>query len=113
MLLPLHDQNPIVHIRFQIVTCLIIAACVLVFIWEQTLAETLEGRLAFYRLSFVPARLFGPEDGSVQPDVAAGLLAIVTSMFLHASLWHLFGKMLFLWVFGDNIEDTCDSSSST
>ena len=105
MLLPLHDRNPAVFIRFQFVTCLIIAACVLTFLWESALPDTLEGKLAFYRLSFVPARLFGPADSSIQPDITAGLLSMVTAMFLHAGFWHLFGNMAFLWVFGDNVED--------
>ncbi len=59
MLLPLHDSNPVVHIRFQIVTCLIIAACVAAFVWELTLPHTQEGKIAFIRLAFVPARVFG------------------------------------------------------
>lgn len=105
MLLPLHDRNPVVHIRFQAVTCLIIAACVLTFLWEIAVSGTLEGDVALYRLAFVPARLFGLEDGSVPPDVPWGLGSIVTSMFLHASFWHLAGNMLFLWVYGDNVED--------
>jgi membrane associated rhomboid family serine protease len=105
MLLPLHDRNPVVHIHFQIVTCLIIAACVLVFLWELTLPDTEEANLAFYRLAFVPARLFGLADGTVQPDVGAGLFSMITSMFLHAGFWHLLGNMWFLWIYGDNIED--------
>ncbi len=105
MLLPIHDRNPVLHIRFQVVTCLLIAACVLVFIWELTLPETQASELRLFRLSFVPARLFGLEDGSVQPDLVWGLGSIGSSLFLHSSFGHLFGNMLFLWVYGDNIED--------
>ena len=105
MLLPLHDRNPVVHIRFQIVTCLIIAASVAAFGWELTLPHTEEGKTAFLRLAFVPARVFGFQDGNLQFDITQGLVSIVTSMFLHASFWHIFGNMAFLWVFGDNVED--------
>ncbi len=105
MLLPIHDRNPVVHIRFQIVTCLIIVACVLVFIWELSLPDTTQGKIAIFRLSFVPARLFGLADGSLQPDILWGVGAIASSLFLHSGFGHLFGNMLFLWVFGDNIED--------
>lgn len=105
MLLPIFDQNPIVHIRFQVITCLIIAGCVAAFIWEATLPPTTEAELTFYRLAFVPARLFGTADGAVGPDLLWGAASIATSMFLHAGFWHLLGNMVFLWVYGDNVED--------
>ncbi|MDX1484885.1 MAG: rhomboid family intramembrane serine protease, partial [Alphaproteobacteria bacterium] len=103
MLLPLHDRTPVVHIRFQVVTSAIIVACTLAFIWQLSLPASEEGEIAIFRLAFVPARLFGLEDGSVRPDILWGLGSIATSMFLHAGLGHIFGNMLFLWVFGDNI----------
>jgi len=105
MLLPISDQNPIVHIRFQAVTFLIIAACVGVFVWEASLPPTTEAELRFYRFAFIPARLFGTADGTVAPDLVWGLGSIASSMFLHAGFWHLAGNMLFLWVYGDNVED--------
>jgi membrane associated rhomboid family serine protease len=105
MLLPIFDQNPIVHIRFQAITFLIIAGCVGIFVWEATLPPTTEAELRFYRLAFVPARLFGTADGTVAPDLVWGLGSIASSMFLHAGFWHLLGNMVFLWVYGDNIED--------
>lgn len=105
MLLPLYDQNPMIHIRFQVVTVLIIAACIGVYLWEWTLPSGPEGELSFYRLSFVPGRLFGTADGQFPPDLVWGVGSIATSMFLHAGFWHLAGNMLFLWVFGDNVED--------
>lgn len=105
MLLPLSDQNPIVHIRFQAVTVLIIGICIGVFVWELALPRTFEGELRFYQLAFVPARLFGTADGQYPPELIWGIGSIATSMFLHADFWHLAGNMLFLWVYGDNIED--------
>jgi membrane associated rhomboid family serine protease len=47
--------------------------------------------------AFVPARF--------SRDHAAGVVTIFTSMFMHGSWFHLFGNMLFLWIFGDNVED--------
>jgi membrane associated rhomboid family serine protease len=105
MLLPLYDQNPIVHIRFQAVTFLIIATCVAVFLWELALPPAPETELRFYRFAFVPGRLFGTAEGDLRPDLLWGIGSIATSMFLHAGFWHLVGNMLFLWVYGDNVED--------
>jgi membrane associated rhomboid family serine protease len=105
MLLPISDQNPIVHIRFQAITFLIIGACVAIYLWEATLPPTTEAELRFYHLAFVPARLFGTADGSIAPDLVWGLGSIASSMFLHGGFWHLLGNMLFLWVYGDNVED--------
>ncbi len=47
--------------------------------------------------AFIPARF--------SRDHAAGVATIFTSMFMHGSWFHLFGNMLFLWIFGDNVED--------
>lgn len=47
--------------------------------------------------AFIPARF--------SRDHAAGVVTIFTSMFMHGSWFHLFGNMLFLWIFGDNVED--------
>ncbi len=104
MLLPLYDSNPKHRIPFQYVTVAIIAVCVLVFLWQQTLDAQDSGR-AVYGLGAIPAVLFGyrnlPPDLMMIPAYAT----LVTSMFLHGDWMHLIGNMVFLWVLGDNVED--------
>jgi membrane associated rhomboid family serine protease len=104
MLLPLHDENPLRHIRFGYWTALFIAACVLVFAYQALLPEG-EGMRFVYAYGAIPSVVFGQ---SMLPAELASVppwLSLVTSMFLHGSFMHLAGNMLFLWVLGDNVED--------
>jgi membrane associated rhomboid family serine protease len=103
-MIPIHDNNP-TH-RWPIVTVSLIVICVLVFFWQVSLGPR-GATAAVYSLGFIPARLFA--DASLPPDLAvvpAGA-TLFTSMFLHGSFMHLAGNMLYLWVFGNNIEDVC------
>jgi membrane associated rhomboid family serine protease len=102
-MIPIRDDNP-TH-RTPYVTIAVIAACILVFLWQLSLGE--QGGIAVYRYGFIPAVLFG--QASLPPEVAAvpATLTLVTSMFLHGGLLHLGGNMLYLWIFGNNIEDLC------
>jgi membrane associated rhomboid family serine protease len=93
-MIPIRDHNP--SRRTPFVTYFLIAANVLVFI--QTWPAMADPRLFLALLddwALIPARLGAGE--------AYG--TILTSMFLHAGLLHLGGNMLFLWVFGDNMEE--------
>ncbi|NQV36073.1 MAG: rhomboid family intramembrane serine protease [Phycisphaeraceae bacterium] len=74
---------------FPWATMSLIAACCMVFAGEMLLGQDAE--VFLQQFAFVPAHFFS--------------LGLLTSMFLHASLWHLLGNMFFLWLFGDNIED--------
>lgn len=109
MLLPISDANPLRHIRAGWVTIVLIMACVGVFIFEATLPE---GELEYWfrRLGYTPALWFGPVSGTVDMRALFRdpllLLSPITSQFLHAGLGHLIANMLFLRVFGDNIEDS-------
>jgi membrane associated rhomboid family serine protease len=96
VMLPLKDLNPTRRIPF--VTYALILANVLVFIWEQTLSAT-ELQEAFMNLSVVPAYIFQ------DPLSLETFLDVVRSMFFHGGWAHLIGNMLYLWLFGDNIED--------
>jgi membrane associated rhomboid family serine protease len=84
-----------------IVTVLLIAANVLVFFFELSLGD----RLSAFVMSaaFVPARL--TEGGLGLGDLGTGLESALVSMFLHGGWSHILGNMLFLWIFGDNVED--------
>ena len=79
----------------------IIVACVLVFLYELSLSTIDVGRL-FQDWGVVPVQLV---DWLESPSVVVEPSTVVTSMFIHGGWLHLIGNMLFLWVFGDNVED--------
>lgn len=95
-MIPLADDIP--SRRFPVITYLIIAANILVFFFELSLGRYLDRFIAVFGL--VPWRIIHWSD---YPGV---LITVFTSMFLHAGWIHLFGNMLYLWVFGDNVEDS-------
>ena len=97
---PLHDDNP-TTIR-PWVTGGLIAACVLVFLW-QIGHSARELDQIFRTLGFIPAAWFAPDTGGL--GTVSRQLPLVTSMFLHGGLLHLAGNMLYLWIFGNNVED--------
>ncbi len=98
---PIHDENPADII--PIVTYALIAACIGIFLWQITRSPE-QQQVIIYALGAIPAILLGDmslEDGlAMVPNNAT----VLTSMFLHGGWMHLIGNMLFLWVFGNNIE---------
>jgi membrane associated rhomboid family serine protease len=95
-MLPLQDVNP--TRRFPILTYVLIAINVLVFIWEMSLSpEQLQE--AFLKYAVVPDLI------SDAPFSLQALLDSVRSMFFHGGIEHIIGNMLYLYLFGDNIED--------
>lgn len=100
-MIPLYDDNPTK--TFPILTILIIASCVLIFLWQLSLGNKMPA--ASLSLGMIPAVLFNfthlPQELATIPPIAS----IFTSMFLHGGWMHLLGNMLFLWIFGNNIED--------
>jgi membrane associated rhomboid family serine protease len=100
--IPLHDDNPTTIP--PVVTVGIIVLCAAVFLWQQTLSANAE-QIAVYSYGVVPALLLGGE--SRPPELARipEWLPLVTSMFLHGGWLHIIGNMLYLWIFGNNIED--------
>jgi len=101
-MIPLRDDNP-TRIR-PVVTIALIGACVLVFLWQLTLSEA-GMQAAVYGLGFIPAVFLGGADLPPELQVVPASMTLVTSMFMHGGLLHLGGNMLYLWIFGDNIED--------
>jgi membrane associated rhomboid family serine protease len=99
---PLKDNIP--SHRTPIVTVGLIAACILVFWWQASLGAK-AGTYAVYSYGFIPAVLFGDAELPADVAVVPAAATLLTSMFLHGSLMHLAGNMLYLWVFGNNIED--------
>ena len=97
MFLPIRDDNP--HTTTPFVNTGLIIACGLVFLWQLSLGEN--GDAAVAALGLIPGRLFG----TVATDAGLpAVLTVFTSMFMHGGWMHLLGNMLYLWIFGDNIE---------
>ncbi|HKK03112.1 MAG TPA: rhomboid family intramembrane serine protease [Gammaproteobacteria bacterium] len=101
-MIPLRDENP-VGIT-PVVTWLLVGACVAAFLWQMSAGAEGFNRIVF-GLGVIPAVLLGhaqlPEEIAMVPPVAT----VFTSMFLHGGWLHLAGNMLYLWIFGDNIEE--------
>ncbi len=106
VLIPVKDENPRRYIRFPYVTCGLIAACTLVYLWQLSLGSINEQRVVA-GLGVIPAVITGVRMLPPMLERVPPLVTLVTSMFLHGGFGHLFGNMLFLWIFGDNVEDAC------
>ncbi|MCB8837381.1 rhomboid family intramembrane serine protease [Aurantimonas sp. VKM B-3413] len=106
MFVPFYDVNRLKRIRFQYVTVGLIVVNVLVFLFAKVTGET-GAIVSSFEISygFIPAVANGavalPPAYRMVPDWANYL----TYSFLHLDFWHITGNMLFLWVFGDNVED--------
>ena len=93
-MLPIGDENP-TRIK-PIVNWTLIAICIIVFIWQTS------GSLYFYQYTVYNYGIIPSMD-----ILGVRLYTFLTNMFLHTSWSHLLGNMVFLWIFGDNIEDCC------
>ena len=130
-MIPIRDANP--TRRLPVITLAVIAANVAVFLlWQPTFGTQLEQQFFFYCQAEIPwevsnqenlaeggleARLAIDEDlgsgagAAIQPVLQqdcpdkSWLASIFVAMFLHGGWFHLLGNMLFLWIFGNNVED--------
>ncbi|MFK0383656.1 rhomboid family intramembrane serine protease [Agrobacterium sp. NPDC090273] len=105
MFIPLHDANALKHIRLQYVTIGLIIVNVLVWLFTGVLASETEANAATLGLGFIPAVVFDYAYLEPALQIVPDDLTAVTYAFVHLDFWHLAGNMLFLWVFGDNVED--------
>jgi membrane associated rhomboid family serine protease len=103
--IPLYDRNP--TRRFPIVTVSLIVACFIVFVYELSLTMGGGGDAAlatfFDSWGAVPSKITASLDAGDYFSQAT--LGIVTSIFLHGGWLHILGNMLYLWIFGNNVED--------
>jgi membrane associated rhomboid family serine protease len=99
-MIPIKSENPGQH--FPLVTLSLIAVNIGVFIHQLTMSH--EAQNAFIMTyGMIPASLVGSAN-----DMGEGIpavLTLITSQFLHGGIFHLLGNMLYLWIFGNNIED--------
>jgi len=103
-MIPLSDENP--TRSKPIVTIALLIICCLTYLWQLSLGQ--EDQRAILALGVIPARLFEVK-GLVFPvglQWVSAEVTVITSMFLPGGFLHLAGNMLYLWIFGDNIEDT-------
>jgi membrane associated rhomboid family serine protease len=99
-MLPLRDNVP--TRTFPIVTISVIAANAVVWFWELK-APGVEAHV--FRDGFYPCSVSGPCVAPAVPHHLPWYEGAFTSMFMHASWLHILGNMLFLWIFGNNVED--------
>jgi membrane associated rhomboid family serine protease len=102
-MIPLKDDNPTQST--PVITVGLIVLNGLIFIYQLSLSP--EGLETFlFRYGAIPARLAAPDlYGPVSAPALPFSLTVFTSMFLHGGLFHLLGNMLYLWIFGNNVED--------
>jgi len=105
-MIPLRDEVP--SRTFPLVTVMLIAANVMVFVYQLMLGPQLNR--FFHQFAVIPTLYFHDvyftAGGAIRPVDAADLaVPLFTSMFLHGGWLHLLGNMLYLWIFGDNVED--------
>jgi membrane associated rhomboid family serine protease len=110
--LPLWDMNRLRRIRFQYVTCgLVLANCAVYLLFQMGLLYPVSTE-TLVSFAVVPNSLV--HNGFLARPVALAPLGamkfpegltLITYMFLHGNIMHLLGNMVFLWVFGDNVED--------
>lgn len=105
MFLPINDGEPLRRLAAPWVTWTIIAVTSAIFIlFESDVLFRLEPQLSL-GFGLIPSVIFGDDVLDARIGHAPSWLTPVTHLFLHGSLIHLAGNMLFLWVFADNVED--------
>ncbi|MBN1224874.1 MAG: rhomboid family intramembrane serine protease [Candidatus Aminicenantes bacterium] len=102
MFIPLKDENP--TSRFPFVTVAFVALNILVFLYQLASPEGVQyfvyrmGAVPYEITHFTSIELLGIQ--RLSPP-----LTLFTAMFLHGGILHLLGNMLYLWIFGNNVED--------
>jgi membrane associated rhomboid family serine protease len=101
-MIPLYDDNPVRHPTW--VTWSLIGACALIFLMQIQLDEAPAQRVVL-ALGVVPSVLWGTARLSPDLQILPASLTLFSAMFLHGSLLHVGSNLLYLWVFGNNVED--------
>jgi len=102
MVIPLKDDNPTRHVPVFVVIILFLN--VLGFLYSYSLG-TIGFQVFTERLGLIPFEITHASD-AISPTPIPLYFTLLTTMFLHGGWMHLGGNMLYLWIFGNNIEDT-------
>jgi membrane associated rhomboid family serine protease len=107
MFIPVYDDNPLSRIRRQYVTFGLILLNVIVFAFQSGgLDQRVVASFGIVPTELFSVRIFGgPARGMHDALAVPEGLTLLSYMFFHGDFWHITGNMLFLWVFGDNVED--------
>jgi membrane associated rhomboid family serine protease len=101
MVFPLYDDNPFRRARVPFVTWGLIALNIVIFLYQVGVSEVaIKALLASFGATPAAVLRNAPQVGQVPAEVT-----LVTYMFLHGGWEHIIGNMIYLWVFGDDIED--------
>ena len=103
-MIPIRDDNP--QLKPPLVTYSIIALNILSWVLLQGLGSDQSLNTSVCQYGFIPANLTSASTHTPVCDGGLGWQGIFTSMFMHGSWMHLIGNLWFLWVFGDNVEDS-------
>ncbi len=101
-MIPIRDTAPCHSTPW--VTWGLMSLCIIIFVVMQILPEQMSYRLV-YLYGMVPVRYSNPQWAFSFGLPFDGYLSFFTSLFLHGNWWHLIINMLFMWIFGDNVED--------
>lgn len=101
-MIPLRDDNP-THTK-PVLTVSLIAINCLIFFYQLSLGPR-AGRLFLFQFGAIPSVIVGGAALPAHVGAVPPFVSIFTSMFLHGSILHLAGNMLYLWIFGNNIEE--------
>ncbi len=111
---PLRDENP--TSRPPVTTVIVIALCTLSWVFVQGMGGAQPLARSLCAFGMIPAKLFALMPAGTQVPVGGGMycvmqgqrgiFTIITHMFMHGGWFHLLGNMWFLWIFGDNVEDS-------
>lgn len=105
MFVPLHDGVPIRHVFAPAVTVGFIVVCGIFYAIQASQLLPINELVVAAGFGMIPSVLFGTASLPDGLPFVPEWLTPLTNVFLHASFLHLAGNMLFLWVFGDNVED--------
>lgn len=107
MLLPYKDDNP--TSTAPVVTVILIAVNAVIFLYFRVIvsANSREFEAVIMNIGLIPGLFFSPHHHHLMREIQAlpPRYTLITAMFMHGSLLHLAGNMLYLWIFGNNVED--------
>lgn len=101
-MIPLRDDNP--TSTRPLLTVTLIAVNILVFAYQLSLGPR-AGQMLVYQFGAIPSVIMGSKVLPANLSLIPPVFSLFTSMFLHGGLMHIAGNMLYLWIFGNNIED--------